>query len=275
MNLGMSHGLSVSIVHPLLRCMVLKGCDLESFCLFASFDKEILQETEARIREEEFDRLLDAASAFTHDERLGLHVGQTIELSSLGVLGYVLLNCNTLGEALAAYRRYNVILCSGIELEWETAGPETAIVFHVRDPFRQASRHAVEGMASSLHHIFVKLSCRNILPNMLQFAHDAPGDTSEYLHLFGVEPRFAGESNLLTLENEVLDYPIVFSNRELLITFETYAEKLRSKLLHGRTFGDQVYKWIARRMPSSFPGVPRIGGAHQGAARHLAYEHSV
>ncbi|KRF03392.1 hypothetical protein ASG89_23420 [Paenibacillus sp. Soil766] len=37
--------------------------------------------------------------------------------------------------------------------------------------------------------------------------------------------------------------------------FETIAEEARNQLLHGRTFADQVYKWVTRCMPSSFPSV--------------------
>ncbi|MGO4374973.1 helix-turn-helix domain-containing protein, partial [Paenibacillus sp. MCAF20] len=52
-----------------------------------------------------------------------------------------------------------------------------------------------------------------------------------------------------------MQYPIILSNRELLSTFKEYAEEARNQLLNGRTFADQVYKWIARSMPSTFPGV--------------------
>ncbi|WP_157276620.1 AraC family transcriptional regulator ligand-binding domain-containing protein [Paenibacillus sp. Soil766] len=197
------HSLSVSLIHPILSYMVGKGYNSESFCLFASFDKRILQEAEARIGEEEFDRLLDSASAFTHDQNFGLHLGQTIELSSLGILGYVLLHCSTIEEVLAAYRRYNVILCSGIEIEWETSLRETAILFKVSDPARQVSRHAIEGMVSSLYHIILKLSCRNFVLNELRFAHEAPKESGEYINLLGINPMFKSSANLIRLDNEV------------------------------------------------------------------------
>ncbi|MUT67407.1 helix-turn-helix domain-containing protein [Paenibacillus sp. NEAU-GSW1] len=73
------------------------------------------------------------------------------------------------------------------------------------------------------------------------------------LHSFFL--RFESGVNLIRLENETLQYPIIFSSKELLRTFEAYAEEARSHLLYGRTFADQVYKWITRCMPSSFPNV--------------------
>lgn len=251
----MALGLSVILLHPILSYMVRNGYDLESFCQFASFDTGILHETEARIQEEDFDRLLEAASAFTNDQQFGLHIGQSIELSSLGILGYVLLHCQTIEDALFAYRKYNVILCNGIHIEWNTDQRETVIQFNVYDSTRQVSRHAVEGMVSSVYQMLLKLSCRNVVLNRLQFAHEAPDNREEYFNLFGINPRFESEANLICLENEVMRYPIIFSNHELLSTFETYAEEARNQLLHGRTFADQVYKWIAQRMPSTFPGV--------------------
>ncbi|TYP69539.1 AraC family transcriptional regulator [Paenibacillus methanolicus] len=251
----MGYGLSVSLVHPLLSYMARNGYRLDLFREAASFDMKLLQEAEARMREEEFDRLLEEASAFTQDPLLGLHLGQTIELSSLGILGYVLLHCKTIGDALAAYRRYNVILCSGIDIEWETVGQETIIRFNVSDPSRQASRHAVEGMVSSFYHIVLALSCRNIAPIRLHFTHGAPEDGEAYVRLFGIAPVFGRESNLLSVEREMLQVPILFSKGEMFSAFEAYAEEARARLLQGEAFADQVYRWIVRSMPAAFPGV--------------------
>ncbi len=251
----MGHGLSISLIRPMLSYMVRKGQNLDAYCEYASFDKRIMQDGEARILEEEFDGLLDAASACMQDEQFGLHFGQSIEVSSLGILGYVLLNCDTIGEALAAYRRYNVILCSGIDMGWETVGGEAVIHLSVSNPDRLVSRHAVEGMASSIYHILLALSCRNAKLIHLQFTHGAPEDKAEYANLFGVYPAFDREANLMCLEEEILEAPILLSNREMFNTFEAYAEEARNRLLHGRTFGDQVYKWIAACMPAAFPSV--------------------
>ncbi|BBI36726.1 AraC family transcriptional regulator [Cohnella abietis] len=252
----MGHGLSVALISPILSFLVRQGYDSESFCRFASLDTRILQEAEARISEEEYDRLLVAAAAFTDDSCFGLHLGQSIELSNLGILGYVLLNCNTIGEALAAYRTYNIILCSGIDVEPRTNHRETTIAFRVSDPARQASRQAVDGMISSLYTILLKLGCRNIALGKLQLAYDASEEERDtYMSIFGIRPEFGGESNLLSLDSEVMQYPILFSNQELLSTFEAYAEETRKQLLYGRSFADQVYKWIAGCMPSRFPDV--------------------
>jgi AraC-like DNA-binding protein len=251
----MGLGVSVSLIRPMLSYMVRKGQNLDTYYEYTSFDKHILQDGNERMQDEEFDRLLDAASVCMQDERFGLHLGQSIEVSSLGILGYVLLNCHTIGEALAAYRRYNVVLCSGIDVDWEVVGREATIHLSVSNPDRMASRHAVEGMASSIYHILLALSCRNMKLTKLQFTHGAPADKTEYANLFGVYPSFDREANLMCLDQEILEAPILLSNREMLSTFEAYAEEARNQLLHGRTFGDQVYKWIVARMPAAFPSV--------------------
>ncbi|WP_158301906.1 AraC family transcriptional regulator [Paenibacillus mesophilus] len=256
------HGLSVSLIHPIVHSIVRKGYNLEAFCRYTAFDPSILQDAEARIPEEEMDRLLDAASSFTNDDRFGLRQGQTIEISNLGILGYVLLNCSTIGQALDAYRRYNIILCSGIDMEWGKDDHGTWIRFRVGDPARQASVHAIEGMVSSLYHLLFKLSCRKIPVHLLHFTHDAPANVTVYQNAFGTAPRFGQETNRLYCDREVADYPILLSDARMLRTFEAYAEEARSRLLHGRALSDQVYNWLIHNMPSSFPSV-------QDTARHF------
>src|SRR5690606_21918257 len=107
----------------------------------------------------------------------------------------------------------------------------------------------------SIYHILLALNCRNLKLNKLQFTHEAPVDMTEYVKLFGVYPSFEREANLMCLDQEILGTPILLSNREMLRTFEAYAEAARNQLLHGRTVGDQVYKWIMACMPVAFPSV--------------------
>ena len=76
-----------------------------------------LHDSEAQVRVELLDNLLNAASAFCKDEQFGLELGRSIEITSLGILGYVLQHAETLGHALHLYQRYNNIVCSsGIDI---------------------------------------------------------------------------------------------------------------------------------------------------------------
>jgi len=73
-----------------------------------------IDDRDARLTEAECAGLFDRAAELLHDEALGLHVGEAIRPGHYGVLGYVAMNCGTLGEALSrlrffSYNRWNLL----------------------------------------------------------------------------------------------------------------------------------------------------------------------
>ncbi|MCE5172367.1 AraC family transcriptional regulator [Paenibacillus profundus] len=257
----------VSQIYPIIKTLVLQGYDVDAFYKYAAFDANLLQNAEARISAEEFERLIESASAFTQDEAFGLHQGQTIEISDLGVLGYVMMHSKTIGQALEAYQRYNVTVCSVYNIGWEVERDDVLIQVIFQDTLRQTSRHCVEEMASSLYHIMIRLSCRSIPVTGIQFAHASPSDISEHISVWGIEPQFGSVTNCIRMGKEVLEYPILFSDAQLLGVFETIAEETRNKLLQGHMFSDQLYKWITQSMPSFIPTLKDTAKAFKLSAR--------
>ncbi|MNL64814.1 hypothetical protein D3C87_1890660 [compost metagenome] len=62
-------------------------------------------------------------------------------LSDLSVLGYVMLHSRTVGEALVAYQKYNVISCSGFSMNHEEQGDDLVICLYASNPSTLPSLH--------------------------------------------------------------------------------------------------------------------------------------
>ncbi|WP_201305318.1 AraC family transcriptional regulator [Paenibacillus puerhi] len=244
------------MVYPVMKTIVHKGYDTEQFCRYASFDARLLQDVEARIAGEELERLMIAAAEYTQDEHFGLHQGQIMEFADMGVLGYVMMHSRTVADALAAYQRYNMILCSGFNLDWVVRGDEVTIrLFLQQAGDRHMSRHCVEDMASSLYRLIGRLSNKLAPLTDLRFAHDEPKDTAPYLSVFGRMPRFGGDEAALSMSKGVLDYPVLYSDPKLLAVFESIAKETRDELTRTSSLSDQVMQWMKASFPSFFPTV--------------------
>lgn len=263
-----SHGVAISLVYPIMKTIVHKGYDTEPFCSYASFDAALLQDVEERIAAEELERLMIAAANFTQDEHFGLHQGQITEFADMGILGYVMMHSQTIADALAAYQRYNVILCSGFNLDWKVRGDTVLIRMFVEQPGRM-SRHCVEDMASSLYQLIGKLSNRRIPLQDIQFAHDAPADTNPYMVVFGTVPRFSEEENVLYMSKDVLNYPVMYSDSKLLRVFETIAQETRDELMQAHLFSGQVIQWMKTCIPSFFPTLQQTAVSFRTSVRTL------
>lgn len=262
------HGFAISMVFPIMKTITHKNMDFEHFCRQIAFDNGLLQDVEARIDEAELMRMMKEAAVYTQDDHFGLHQGQLTDIADLGILGYVMMHSETIADALKAYQRYHMILCSGYELDWEERGNDVFLRFHRENP-GGVSRHCMEDMVSSLYHLTVRMSHRTIPLQEIHFTHKATADIEPYLNLFGIEPRFGSKENGLLMSKEVLQYPILYSDVRLRKAFEPIAEEIREKLMRGLAFSDQVFQWMMGCMPVYFPTLQQTAAAFHMSTRSL------
>lgn len=262
---------AISMVFPVMKTIVHKGFDTESFCRHAAFDPVLLQDVEARIPGSELKRLMSEAAAYTGDDHFGLHQGLVMEFADMGLLGYVMMHSRTIADALAAYQRYNTILCSGFNLAWDIQGDEFLLSMELQESNRE-SRHCMEDVASSLYRLMGKLSNRNIALHEIMFAHEAPTNLEPYLPVFGRLPRFGCESHILRISKETLDFPVIYSDPRLLAIFETIAQETRDGLTQYGGFSEQIKRWMKRTLPTQYPTLQQTAKQFGMSARTLQHK---
>ncbi|MDR6548832.1 AraC family transcriptional regulator [Paenibacillus qinlingensis] len=268
-----SQGVAISMVYPIMKTLVHKGYNTEQFCQFAAFDASLLRDVEARISGEELERITIAAAQFTQDEHFGLHQGQMMEFSDMGILGYVMMHSASVLEALTAYQRYNVLLCSGFNLDWNMHDDHVEIAMFLQHPEEGTmSRHCIEDMASSLYRLISRLSNQRIPLLHVSFSHDAPSDVTPYESILGRIPQFGASENKLRFPKDVLSYPVLYSDAKLLTVFENIAQETRQKLTETSRFTDQVVQWMHACQPSYFPTVQQTADYFQMSSRTLQHK---
>lgn len=261
-------GISISMVYPIMKTIVHKGLDSKQFCGYAAFDESLLQDPDARIAGEELERLMIAAAEFTQDVHFGLYQGVITEFADMGILGYVVMHSKTVEDALSAYRRYNVILCSGYNLDWDVKGDQVQIRLFTQYEGR-LSRHCVEDMASSLYRLIGRLSNFHIPLNRIAFTHASSGTNEPYEDIFGVVPDFGEEQNALYLSKEVLSFPVLYADAKLLAIFESIAEETKVELTGSDMFSEHVVLWMKKKLPSLIPSLQETADHFGISARTL------
>jgi AraC-like DNA-binding protein len=270
-----SEKVAITMVFPILKTIVHKGYDREQFCASVSLDDELLRDPEARIPAAELERLMIAAAIYTDDDHFGLRQGEITDFADMGILGYVMMHSRTVGEALAAYRRYNDILCSGFLMDVEPYGDEVRIVIRLQHPDKdKMSRHCVEDMTCSIFKMMGKLSNRSIALQEVSFQHAPPADVDPYLSVFGVSPMFEQHETFLRFSAEVLGYPVMYSDSKLLELFDNMArqtlEQLAQTESHG--MGERVTAWMKACLPADFPTVVQTAEALGVSVRTLQHK---
>ncbi|MFD2671722.1 AraC family transcriptional regulator [Marinicrinis sediminis] len=262
-------GMAVSMVYPILKSITRYGQDTQLFCEQVGFDLDLLHDAEARISGERYEQLMYQAADFLDDDHFGLHQGQLTDMADLGILGYVMMHSGTIGESLIAYRRYNDILCSGFNLNWQIEGDEVRLRFYSENPIKPMSRHCTEDMVSSIYQMIGHLSNRRIQVRALTFQHSAPDHRSLYESIFGVTPLFEQETNEMLLSKTVLEAPILYANARLREMFERLAEETMGQLTEGQPFSRDVYHWMLKGMPSGLPTLEQTASEFHMSMRTL------
>ncbi|WP_458124442.1 AraC family transcriptional regulator [Paenibacillus sp. Z3-2] len=250
------HGVSISMLYPILKTLVNKGFDSESFFKYAKLDPAIMQNPEARMPIEELERIMQYAAAYSDDMYFGLNQGQLLDFADLGLPGYVMMHSRTIGDALDAYQRYNIILYSGFNLNWEINGQDLILQFALQNLEKEMSRHCVEDMAVSLLYLIRKLANCRVELNEIQFSHEVPepsNDLSPYVNMFGITPRFGGTHTFLRMHKDILHQPVLYSDTRMLKVFETMAQESRDNLYSSNTYSGKVSRWMTESLPSFFP----------------------
>ncbi len=264
----LNQSVSISMVYPILKTLVHKGFDPETFFRDMAIDPVMTENPDARIPVNELERIMRRAAEYTDDLYFGLNQGLTLDFADLGLPGYVMMHSKTIGDALSAYQRYNDIIYSGFQLEWEINGPDVIIQLSVQNDNMPMSRHCVEDMAVSVLHLINKLANRRAVVKEVLFCHDAPdaaGELSPYITSFGVTPQFGAAHTRLRLSRDILTQPVLYSDAKMLKVFESMAEETQADLYASHPFSSKVSGWIMESLPSFFPTLQHTA-AHLGVS---------
>lgn len=221
---------------------------------------------DARITMTEYAEALDRAATLGNDINLGLHVGESIRLLHYGVLGYVALSSETLGQALQHYRRYQALAAEigqriethdeRIRISWTPGGGPP-------------HRHAAEANLAAWIG-FARWIVDQPLPLIeVEFRHAKPADTSEHLRIFGCQPRFDRPRHALTLDVELLQQPLPQADQEMRVLMERHASKRLTRLNQGETLIERLRSFIQQQLASENIRLENAAAALNLGARAL------
>ncbi|MCP5056519.1 MAG: AraC family transcriptional regulator [bacterium] len=133
--------------------------------------------------------LFNAAARELGDDALGLHVGASFGLATLGPFSYAVLNAPTVAVGLANLARYSAALGQGLGTPPLEVRGETATLEIPRIPAadRNALRHLAEAGLVMLVRMMRRLRGPDWQPHDVSFQHDAPSDPRE--HVAAICPR--------------------------------------------------------------------------------------
>lgn len=256
---------SVAYLQGLVEYLQRQGIAPEALLAHAQLSPEVLGQRDQRIAASAYLTLLSEGVCQSGDPFLGLHLGESVRPGYYGVLGYLIMSCATLADALHRQARYASLVgnLGQVVLDDEPARLDgEALVAHRWQPLlaqqqRQLSEETLAGWVSFGRWI----SGLDIAPTEVRFQHSAPADTSEHARIFRCPVLFDQPDNALVFPRRLLAAPLSQADAQVRGMLDAYADRLLAELNQGHGVLDRARLELARQLPEQGADLEAIAAA--------------
>lgn len=256
---------SVAYLQGLVEYLQRQGIAPEALLAHAQLGPEVLGQRDQCIAASAYLALLSEGVRLSGDPFLGLHLGESVRPGYYGVLGYLIMSCATLADALHRQARYASLVgnLGQVVLDDEPARLDgEALVAHRWQPLlaqqqRQLSEETLAGWLSFGRWI----SGLDIAPTEVRFQHSAPADTSEHARIFRCPVLFDQPDNALVFPRRLLAAPLSQADAQVRGMLDAYADRLLAELNQGHGVLDRARLELARQLPEQGADLEAIAAA--------------
>ena len=249
---------SVTVLSQMFLYLTWLKVDIDAFLRSLGVEPATVKSPDARIPVETYLLIQDEAARYTNDPYFGLHMGEFAEAGSWSILGYLMMNCKTLGEAMEKSGRYSRIIGNLIEARSELRLKKVRIVFFTPPHAPKMSRHCFEATFSSTVRMVRTMTGIHISPLEVTFTHPEPESIAEYERIFCSPVRFGQKENSMTVDWSVGNIPILMANPSLLEYFEKYAQNFLAEMERKDEYTQAVTKIILSRLDDERLSIEKV-----------------
>lgn len=259
---------SVSAVKMHMGAAKLLGLPIEDLLDAAGLRAEDLADAEARIDMDKAVRLIRRATQLCPKPSYGLFVGENFHPTKLNLVGYLVLNAETLLDAFTLFQRYQQVI--GDAFLWtsdEVSGGTEFYIDQIRIP--EISVVAQEFSPTALLISLRVMAQHAIVPLRAQFAHSEPTWRAEYNRIFACPIEFEATRSGFVIRHEDLNRPVIHADPSLKTRFEQLAETALNRLAENVPTSRRVAQALLRQMPGEEPEIESIAKSLAVSVRAL------
>jgi AraC-like DNA-binding protein len=211
---------------------------------------------DARIPLADWIALLQLIAAEDPRPALGLQIGECIAPRHAGVMGYIALSCDSLGEAFMRFERFHRLVYDGNPAAMAIHGDVVTVSWGIEHglPGQLADETAIAAFAT----IVRKLVDQPLQPSSVNFVNPAPEDLTPYEEFFGCPVTFGGTLTCVTFPTQYLMLPIAHSDPGLRTLLENQAESLLRALPGKQEFQTELKEALLRSLHEGTPTLERV-----------------
>ena len=252
---ALASSVSVAYLQGLLDYLERHGVASAALLERAQLSPQLLAQRDQRIAASTYLELLGLGVQLSGDDCLGLHLGEAVRPGYYGVLGYLIMSCATLADALHRQARYATLVGNLGRVDLADEPPREGLepqVAHSWQPLlaqqqRQLSEETLAAWVTFGHWI----SGLDVPPSEVRFQHAAPADTREHQRIFRCPVLFDQADNALVFPKRLLSTPLGQADAQVRLMLDAYADRLLGEIQQGHSVLDRARLELARQLPEA------------------------
>jgi len=209
------------LLQTVVRVAARHDIDPERLCHGLGFTAADLADPGLRVSYRQISQLIRRAMALLQDPALGLEVGCSNVLGTLGLVGYAMSLSPTLGDAIGMALRYQVLAGGIVHADAGGDGDEIWLSGGFRFPEPEIQVFAIEELFASGMVYMRTLAGDGFRPLRVECVYPEPAHAGAYAAVFGAPVRFGCLENRFVLDAAWLAHPL--STHEPLALRQTVA----------------------------------------------------
>lgn len=264
---------SGSIIRNIIFYSKSKGVAIDTILEAVELNQNDLDDPNLRVSMTTIEKVWITCIELTRDPLLGLHSGELVDFSSIGILGYLIETSQNAKAAILETIKYQKLIGELIRFSVTDSSTLTKIQATPTQIFRKnhslASRQAIESSFSFLCCCVRKLSGTKVSPQIVSFQFANPQMIEEYERIFNCTIIFGEDISEIVFKKIDLEKPASGYNPELFQMMKDQANFLIAKLTDKESFENQVKKIILGMFDRTFPSVGLVASAMSMSKRTL------
>ena len=215
--------------------------------------------------------LFDAAVELTGRPDLGLEFGRRVQPGTYSTLGYALMTCDTLADAIALVPHYRrLVFDYGYsDTALTLVGDQVEFAWLVQAGTLPYCAPLAEATLAGWYSFGRWISNAELALTTVHFAHKAPADAAPYTAYFGCPVHFSQRRNALLFSRSLLDLPLSQADRNLHLAMREQARAALGRMFGGAEIGHRTRQALSRLLPKCEAGLEAVAALLELTPRTL------
>ena len=248
----------------MIRFVQMQGADATTLMALTDHSPEELCDEETRVSAAVYNAVIEESLRQTEDPALGLHLGESLNLSAAGLIAQISQTSRTIKEALEYCCEFASLGCRALPVTLEERDDHYRVVL-TPDPewarmSAEAVQHTIDGYLAFTIREFHSLTFNKQRPIALELGYPKPAYVSELERVMECPIAFGGEVTALLLKKEHVLAPVVTSDYKLLRVLVGHAHQKLAEIEQEVGFARAVRQSILNLVKPEFPTIEQVAG---------------